>query len=172
MNTGANTHITMYEGGGCATLGGVHNRQIVEDADGSLNLDKIAGFIRSDDVHEPKSRLVCLENTHNLRGGTILPIDYVDKVGKLCQANNLKLHIDGARIYNASVATGYGVDALCNNADSVSICLSKGLGAPMGSVLVGDTDFIYRARRARKTLGGGMRQAGALLLYYCKQNFL
>lgn len=160
--SGSDSHITTYEAGGCATLGGIHNRQALEDTDGMIALADIKGMLRVDDVHHPTSAVVCLENTHNIRGGIPLSAAYVEEVGQLCRANGVRLHIDGARVFNAAVAFGVGVDEICAGADSVSVCLSKGLGAPMGSVLVGSEELIYLARRARKALGGGMRQAGVV----------
>lgn len=122
----------------------------------------VAGLSRAlwhspDLVSSAVTRLVCLENTHNLTGGTPLPAEYVDSVGQLCRQRGLKLHVDGARIFNAATALGVTVARLCRSADSVSVCLSKGLASPVGSLLIGPEDFVRRARRHRKALGGGMR---------------
>jgi threonine aldolase len=118
--------------------------------------------LRPDDPHFPRTRLVALENTHNLSGGRVLPRAYVDEVGRFARDAGLALHIDGARIMNAAVALGIEVAVLAAPADSVTLCLSKGLGAPAGTLLMGGAGFIAEARRARKLLGGGMRQAGVL----------
>ena len=119
-----------------------------------------------DDDHYAKSTLICLENTHNMLGGISVPASYVDTIGKLAhdewKEHGMKVHIDGARIFNSAVSQNVSPSVLCAGADSVSICLSKGLGTPMGSILVGETEFIRLARRARKRLGGGMRQAGVM----------
>ncbi len=119
-------------------------------------------WIRGDDPHYPRTSLICLETTQNMCGGKVLPLAYVDAVGEICKSRNLRLHIDGARFFNASVAMGVTPARLAQAADSVNVCLSKGLGAPIGSILAGSADFIYRAKRARKLLGGGMRQVGLM----------
>ncbi|GAV85857.1 Beta_elim_lyase domain-containing protein, partial [Cephalotus follicularis] len=157
-------HIHIYENGGISTIGGVHPRTIKTNKDGTLDIDLIEAAIRdpSGELMYPTTRLICLENTHANSGGRCLPVEYIDKVGELAKKHGLKLHIDGARIFNASVALGVPVHRLVQAADSVSICLSKGLGAPVGSVIVGSKDFIAKAKRLRKTLGGGMRQVGIL----------
>ena len=159
---GAQSHIHLYEQGGVSSLGGVHPRALPNQADGSLKLDEIEHCIRADDIHFATMKLVCLETTQNKQGGLVLSREYIADVGKLCTEHGLALHIDGARICNAAAALGVSVSELCVPADSVSVCLSKGLGAPVGSVLVGPHDFIRKARRLRKALGGGMRQAGLL----------
>lgn len=123
---------------------------------------QIEAAIRPDDDHFPVTRLVCLENTHNKAGGRVISAEYTDSVGLICKKHNLALHVDGARIFNAAVALGVSVDRLVQAADSVSVCLSKGVGAPVGSVLVGSAAFIRKARRLRKALGGGMRQSGVI----------
>ena len=137
--------------------------------------EQIRDATRSDnDDHFAKTEILCLENTHNMMGGIPLSVDYMNAIGKLCHEElGIKLHVDGARIMNAAVALGVSAQELCANADSVSVCLSKGLGAPLGSVLVGETEFIRLAKRARKRCGGGMRQAGvvaAMGLYAIKNN--
>uniref|UniRef100_M8CWU4 Aromatic amino acid beta-eliminating lyase/threonine aldolase domain-containing protein n=1 Tax=Aegilops tauschii TaxID=37682 RepID=M8CWU4_AEGTA len=161
---GDNSHIHIYENGGIATLGGVHPRTVPNNPDGTMDVDKIVAAIRHRDgaMYYPTTRLICLENTHGNTGGKCLSVEYTDKVGEVAQSHGLKLHIDGARIFNASVALGVPVHRLVRAADSVSVCLSKGLGAPVGSVIVGSKDFIYKAKILRKTLGGGMRQVGIL----------
>lgn len=159
---GRSSHVFENEAGNPATLGGVHTWPIEVQADGTLTLSDIEGVIRADDPHYPQTRLVCLENTQNSAGGQPLSVAYTDAVGQLCRWHDLKLHIDGARIFNAATALGVGVDRLTQAADSVTFCLSKGLCAPVGSIIVGSHDFIYRARRIRKVLGGALRQAGIL----------
>lgn len=155
-------HTFLFEAGGVAALGGVSPFALPNQPDGTMKLDDIRQAIREDNVHYPVSRLVIIENTHNRCGGVPLTLEYTQAVGKLASSNNLKLHIDGARIFNASVALGISALKLAEPADSITFCLSKGLCAPVGSVLCGSKDFIYKARRIRKQLGGGMRQAGIL----------
>jgi threonine aldolase len=159
---GDKAHTVLYEAGGISALGGVHSRQIPNQPDGSLALDDICQAIRSDDAHQPISRLVALENTHNRCGGAALTVEYTRSVGELAHEHGLLLHIDGARIFNAAVALGVDARELAAPADSVTFCLSKGLCAPVGSLVCGSKEFIARAHRARKQLGGGMRQAGVL----------
>jgi threonine aldolase len=156
------SHTYLFEAGGIAALGGVHPRVLRNAPDGTLALVEIASAVREDDEHFPVSRLVCLETTHNRCRGAALPVDYIDAVGELAHARGLKLHIDGARLFNASVALNVDPARMVAAADSITFCLSKALSAPVGSLIVGDAAFIGRARRARKLLGGGMRQAGIL----------
>jgi threonine aldolase len=155
-------HTYQYEAGGVAALGGVHPYPITNQPDGTLRLEDIEGAIRGDDVHYPVTRLIILENTQNRCGGTPLPVDYMQAVGNLAHRRNIRLHLDGARLFNAAVALHVPAAALAVPADSVTVCLSKGLCAPVGSVLCGSREFIAEARRVRKQLGGGMRQAGIL----------
>ncbi|XP_047268019.1 low-specificity L-threonine aldolase 1-like [Capsicum annuum] len=161
---GDNSHIQMYENGGISTIGGVHPRTVKNNEDGTMDLDLIEAAIRdsSFEILSPTTRLICLENSHSRSGGRCLSVEYTDKVGDLAKKYGLKLHIDGTRIFNASVALGVPVHRLVQAADSVSACLSKGLGAPAGSVIVGSKSFISRAKILRKPLGGGMRQIGVL----------
>ncbi|KAK7285881.1 hypothetical protein RJT34_20666 [Clitoria ternatea] len=161
---GDNSHIHIYENGGIATLGGVHPRTVKNNDDGTMDIHLIEAAIRDPkgELVYPTTRLICLENTHGNSGGRCLSVDYTDRVGEVAKRHGLKLHIDGARIFNASIALGVPVDRLVQAADSASVCLSKGLGAPVGSVIVGSNSFITKARRVRKTLGGGMRQVGIL----------
>ncbi|XAR53581.1 L-threonine aldolase [Bertholletia excelsa] len=161
---GDNSHIHIYENGGISTIGGVHPRTVKNNKDGTMDIDLIKAAIRDPrmEICYPTTRLICLENTHANSGGKCLPVEYIDEVGQLAKKHGLKLHIDGARIFNASVALGVPVKRLVQAADSVSVCLSKGLGAPVGTVIVGSKQFIARARTVRKTLGGGMRQVGVL----------
>jgi threonine aldolase len=159
---GNRSHIYLNEAGGAAALGGVHSFVLNNQADGTLDLDQVQLAVRPDDPHLPVSRLITLENTQNNCGGVVLTPEYMGKVGELARENGLKLHVDGARLFNAAVALNIPVIDLVKEADSVTFCLSKGLCAPVGSVLCGSGDFIRRALRARKQLGGGMRQAGIL----------
>lgn len=172
---GSYSHLCVWEGGGASNLGGIHTRQIKENAvDATFDVNEIRECWRTDnDDHFPKTELLCLENTHNLMGGTALPASYITDMGDLARNElGIKLHIDGARIFNAAVSQRIPVGDLCRGADSVSICLSKGLGAPLGTVLVGEKEFIRLAKRARKRCGGGMRQAGvvAAMGLYAVQN--
>lgn len=155
-------HTFLFEGGGISALGGVHPHTIPNQADGTLELNDIQAAIRTSDVHQPITRLVILENTHNRCGGAPISLEYTRQVSALVKERGLKLHIDGARIFNAAVALGVPASQLAAEADSVTFCLSKGLCAPAGSLLCGSEAFIARARRIRKQLGGGMRQAGIL----------
>ncbi len=159
---GDQSHVFFYEQGGASALGGIHPRTLANEPDGTIALEKIEAAIRPDDVHFPISRLVILENTHNRCSGTPLKPAYTTAVGRLVKRHGLKLHIDGARIFNAAVALGVNVAELAAPADSVTFCLSKGLAAPVGSVVCGDEAFIARVRRMRKSVGGGMRQAGII----------
>ena len=155
-------HIFLYEQGGSAALGGVHPRSVPTQPDGTLHLDDIENAIRGDNEHFPIRRLLAVENTHNRCGGRALPVEYMDAAGQLAHRHGLKFHVDGARLWNAAVALNVSIDRLARGADSVSLCLSKGLAAPVGSVVVGDKEFIRKARRMRKAVGGGMRQAGVI----------
>jgi len=159
---GDQCHTYNYEAGGVAALGGVHPRAIHTLPNGQLPLEAIEDAVRSENVHFPTSRLICLENTHNRCGGAVLDEAYTVSVGALARRHGLKLHLDGARIFNAAAALGVPAARLAEPADSVTFCLSKALCAPVGSVLCGEREFIHRARRIRKQLGGGMRQAGIL----------
>jgi len=159
---GNKAHTFLYEAGGISVLGGVNSYQLPNQADGSLALEDIESAIRTDDSHEPVTRLVCLENTHNRCGGTFQSPEYTRKVCDFAHARGLSVHLDGARIFNAAVVQGVKAIDLAGPVDSVTFCLSKGLCAPVGSVLCGSNDFIHKAQRLRKMLGGGMRQAGIL----------
>lgn len=159
---GDRSHIYMNEAGGMAALGGIHPRPLRNQSDGTLALDEIRASIQSEDVHHTITRLICIENTQNICGGIPLTVEYTEQVGKLARENDLLFHIDGARIFNAAAALNVDVKKLTAPADSVMFCLSKGLAAPVGSMLVGAKKFITRARHLRKMLGGGMRQAGVL----------
>lgn len=159
---GDQSHTFYYEAGGISALGGVHPHTIPNQGDGTLRLEDIRVAIRPDNVHFPRTRLICLENTHNRCGGAVLSVEYADAVASLAHENGLTVHLDGARIFNAAVALGVDVKMLTRRVDSVSVCLSKGLAAPVGSVVCGSRSFIGQARRVRKSLGGGMRQAGII----------
>jgi len=159
---GDRSHTFVYEQGGMAALGGITPRPIPNQPDGTLRLEDIRAAIRSENVHFPRTRLVCLENTHNLCDGAPLTAEYTAAVARLAHSCGLRVHLDGARIFNAAAALNCDVRDLVREVDSVMFCLSKGLCAPVGSVLCGSADFIYEARRARKVVGGGMRQAGVL----------
>jgi threonine aldolase len=159
---GDQSHMVWYEQGGIAQLGGVIPRTVPNLPDGTLDLAAVQDAIRGDDEHYPVTRMIAVENTHNRCGGRALPVAYMDTVGDLAHAHGLAFHVDGARLWNAAVALGVTPARLIAAADSVSCCLSKGLAAPVGSVLAGSADFVRRARRNRKVVGGGMRQAGVL----------
>jgi threonine aldolase len=159
---GDQSHVFVYEQGGSAALGGLHPHILPNLEDGTIDLDAMEAAIRPDDVHFPLTGLILLENTHNRCGGRVLPPDYVAAVGELARRHGIKLHIDGARVFNAAVALALPPAELVAPADSVTFCLSKALGAPVGSVVCGEKAFILEARRMRKRLGGGMRQAGVL----------
>jgi len=159
---GDQSHTFLYEAGGSATLGGIHPYPLPNQPDGTLRLEEIEAAIRPDNVHFPRSRLICLENTHNRCGGVPLTPEYTDAVGALARRYGLKVHLDGARIFNAAIALRVDVRQLTRSVDSVMFCLSKGLSAPVGSLLCGTKEFITAARRARKLVGGGMRQAGVI----------
>lgn len=159
---GDQSHVFINEAGGIAAFGGVQPHTIPNEDDGTMDLQAIEGAIRQDDVHYPISRLIVLENTHNRCGGIPLTLEYSRAVGELAKKHNLKYHIDGARIFNAVVELDVSAADLAAPADSVTFCLSKGLCAPVGSVICGDEAYIARTHRIRKALGGGMRQAGVL----------
>ena len=159
---GSHAHTFFYEQGGSAAVGSIHPRTVPNQPDGKLALEDIEMAIRGDNIHFPRTRLILLENTHNICNGCPLEIDYMKAVGEIARRHKLKIHVDGARFFNAAVALGVEPKALAADADSVSFCLSKGLAAPVGSVVCGTQDFIDKARRARKVVGGGMRQAGIL----------
>jgi threonine aldolase len=156
---GQEAHTYSYEGGGAAVLGSIQPQPLENDADGAISLERIAKAIKPQDIHFAPTRLLALENTI---GGRVLPPAYQRQVTEFAHARGLATHLDGARIFNAIVKLGLGERDAAAGFDSVSVCLSKGLGAPAGSVLLGGRDLIAKARRWRKALGGGMRQAGVL----------
>jgi threonine aldolase len=156
---GADAHTYKFEGGGAAVLGSIQPQPIAQDAGGCLPLDKVAAAIKPVDPHFARTRLLALENTWH---GRVLPMDYLRAAQDFAQAHKLAIHLDGARLFNAAIAAGVNARAIAQHFDSVSVCLSKGLGAPVGSVLVGSAALIEKARRWRKVAGGGWRQAGML----------
>ena len=162
MILGDQAHIYIYEAGGSAAVGSVHPRPITNLPNGQLNLAEVEAAIRDENYHLPRTRLLALENTHNRCSGAVLPLSYMQAAGELAQRRGLKLHLDGARLFNAAVALGVSAAEIAAPCDSVSFCLSKGLSAPVGSLITGSNEFIYEARRQRKVLGGGMRQSGVL----------
>lgn len=160
MLVGKRSHIYLWEQGGASSLAGLLPIPIDEEPDGRIDLTRMQGEIHEEDDHRARLRLLCLENTHNFAGGRVLPVQYMNRVGAFARQHGLALHLDGARIFNAAVALGVPPAELAAAADSVQMCLSKGLACPVGSVLTGNAAFIEEARRSRKLLGGGMRQAG------------
>lgn len=156
---GENAHTYRYEAGGGAVLGSIQPQPVPTSPDGRLDLDRVAAVIKPADNHFADSRLLCLENTHD---GHVLPLDYQSEAADLAAERGLSLHLDGARLWNAAVALGVEPRQVAAPFDTVSVCLSKGLGAPVGSVLVGSVELVERARKWRKMLGGGMRQSGVL----------
>lgn len=159
---GDQSHIFFYEQGGMSALGGIHPRTVRNGPDGKMDIREIEAAIRSDNVHFPRTRLIAVENTHNRCSGSPLSPTYLHDIKELAQRHRLKVHMDGARIFHAAVALGAPVHDIASAADSVTFCLSKGLAAPVGSMVCGSSSFIAEARRNRKVLGGGMRQAGVL----------
>ena len=157
--TGTSAHTYLHEAGGGAVLGSIQPQPIPFNSRGELELEEIAAAIKPDDYHYAKSRLLCLENT---QGGKVLSLDYMLRATRLARENGLRCHLDGARVFNAAVKIGRPVADITSMFDTVSICLSKGLAAPAGSIVVGDVETIRKARRLRKMVGGGMRQAGIL----------
>ncbi|RRV07582.1 low-specificity L-threonine aldolase [Pseudomonas sp. v388] len=167
---GQQAHTYKYEGGGAAVLGSIQPQPLEVQADGSLDLDQVLAAIKPDDFHFARTRLLALENTLQ---GKVLPLDYLAAARKLTLDHGLALHLDGARVFNAAVGLGVDIKDITRHFDSVSVCLSKGLGAPVGSVLCGSEQLIGKARRLRKMVGGGMRQAGILAaagLYALERN--
>ncbi len=157
------SHTFLYEGGGISALGSIHPHQLPNRPDGTIDLQRLKLALRNpDDPHAPPTRMIVLENTHNRCGGIALTADYCDQVADLAKGHDLIMHLDGARLFNAAIALRCPVTDLTRSFDSVTVCLSKGLGAPVGSVLCGTKTFIERAHRMRKLVGGGMRQAGIL----------
>lgn len=159
---GDQAHTLLYEAGGAWAVGGFGLRTVRNDSRGRLDAGELRATIRPDDEHFPRTGLICLENTHNRCGGAVLSEEDLSSVRDVADQHGIPIHIDGARIFNAAVSLGVPAVRLADYSDSITFCLSKGLGAPVGSVLCGSRDLIRRARRARKVLGGGMRQAGII----------
>jgi len=155
------SHIFVYEAGAPAMLSSVQLRTLSGE-NGILDPENVRAAVRPRDVHFPRSSLLCLENTHNTAGGRVFPLEEFAAVAETAKEHGLKVHLDGARLFNAQAATGIPAREWCGHADTVSVCSSKGLGAPVGSLLAGDEETISEARRARKAFGGGMRQAGII----------
>ncbi len=159
---GNHSHMFLNEAGSMSTVGSIHPHTIPNQPDGTLRLEDIEAAIRGVNDHWPRTRLICLENTHNRCYGSPLKPEYIDSVASLAKRHGLMLHLDGARIFNAAVALKVDVKEFTRNVDSLIFCLSKGLSAPVGSLVCGSKEFIYEARRNRKVLGGGMRQSGII----------
>jgi threonine aldolase len=159
---GHEAHTFQWEGGGMATLGGVTPYPLPIDGEGRMDPAAVEAAVRGDDLHLPRTRLIALENSFGGRSGAPLPPTYFAEMRRIADRHDLAIHLDGARLFNAAVALGVGADELSREVDSVTFCLSKGLCAPVGSVLCGTREWVERARRVRKSLGGGMRQAGVL----------
>ena len=159
---GDQSHIFRYEAAGTAVCGGLQLHTLPNGKNGRLDPEMVHRAIRPNDEHEPRTGCIALENTHNRCGGAVLGVDEVAAVGAVAHSVGIPFHLDGARVFNAVAALGVPVSDLLAQVDSVTFCLSKGLGAPVGSLLCGSADFIAQARRWRKMLGGGMRQAGVL----------
>ncbi len=158
---GKNSHIYKYEVGGYASLAGL-SAKLLDDEEGYIKVNEIESAVRGDDIHYPETSLLCIENTHNVAGGVVKDSYHTKKNCDIAHTHGLKVHLDGARIFNAAVASGEDVKELVSDIDSVQFCLSKGLSAPVGSIIAGSKDFVKRARKVRKKLGGGMRQAGVI----------
>lgn len=159
---GEKSHIFLYEQSGASQFGGVSYKTISNLDDGTIDIENIKLSIRENDIHEPITSLICIENTHNACGGQVLSINYLQNLHYLAKKMNIPIHMDGARIWNALTYLGKNPQEIADYYDSMSVCLSKGLGAPIGSLLIGTKEFIGKARRIRKALGGGMRQVGIL----------
>jgi threonine aldolase len=167
-----NSHIYNYEVGAASALSGLQLHPLKGEK-GILSAEQITEAIRPDNIHHPPTALIVVENTHNRAGGTIYPLEEIQKIHKVAQEHNIKMHLDGARLWNASVATGIPMSEYAKYFDSISVCLSKGLGAPIGSVVSGNSEFIIKARKNRKMFGGGMRQVGIIAaagIYAIKNN--
>ncbi|GGF17822.1 threonine aldolase [Halobacillus andaensis] len=157
----ASAHLFLYEGASMSALAGVQPRTI-EGVRGAMNPQDVRAAIRPDDIHFPETGLICLENTHNKAGGAIVPLENMQAIYDIAREHNIPVHLDGARLFNAVVASGISVKEYAAQADTVQFCLSKGLGAPVGSMITGSADFIRSARKWRKRLGGGLRQVGVI----------
>jgi threonine aldolase len=162
MILGSESHIFYYEQGGSAAIGNIHSRTVRNQPDGTMAPEDIRTAIREDNIHFPVSRLIVIENTHNRCAGAPISLEYMQTIRDLADGHGMKIHVDGARIFNAAHALGCTAADLARHTDSITFCLSKGLAAPAGSLVCGNPDFIHQARRMRKVLGGGMRQVGVL----------
>lgn len=157
------SHFNLWEQGNVSQIGGIYCKQIRNNQDGTFDLEKFEHLISDHtDCHCSRTKVVCIENTHNHCGGRVLPVSFIEDLRQICNRHDIMIHLDGSRIMNASIACGKSVKELSQHCDSVNFCFSKGLGAPIGSVLIGKKDFIARAKRVRKALGGAMRQVGLL----------
>ena len=159
---GDKCHVYAWEGSGVSIFGGISMKIIKNNEDGSFDLNELVNSVNPVDDHKPKTTTISIENTHNQCGGSPLELDFMAKVKKIAEENNLKIHMDGARLFNASIAQKESIENIVKNVDSVTFCLSKGLACPVGSIISGSKDFINQARRWRKSIGGGMRQAGII----------
>lgn len=159
---GDQAHTFLYEAGGVSALGGIHVHTVPNTPDGGMDLARVEGAIRGENIHFPRTKVICLENTHNRCGGAVVPLEHMAAIRAIADRHHLAVHLDGARIFNAAVALGVPASAIAAYADSVQFCLSKGLAAPVGSLICGSKEFIKEARRTRKMVGGGMRQAGII----------
>jgi threonine aldolase len=159
---GDQSHIIQYEVAGAAGLAAVQLRQVTNTERGSIDAAEVEALIRGENVHHPATTLLCIENTQNRCGGAAISLEETQQLADVAHEHGLRFHIDGARIFNAALALGVSVPDLCGPADSIGFCLSKGLGAPVGSVVCGDGGFIARARKMRKMVGGGLRQGGII----------
>ncbi|MCL1830019.1 MAG: low-specificity L-threonine aldolase [Oscillospiraceae bacterium] len=157
----ASSHIFLNEVAGAATLGGIQIRPI-QGTKGIMSISDISNAVRDENIHCPETKLICVENTHNEAGGVVQPLSYLGQLREFADSKSIQIHIDGARVFNAAVALGVDIKEISCYADSLSVCLSKGLSAPVGAMICGTDEFIRLARRYRKMLGGGMRQAGIL----------
>lgn len=156
------SHVFCYEQGNSASIANVFINKIPNNEDGTFSIEEVKNSIRGADIHDAITQLVVIENTHNMAGGKVLPLEWIEELSKVCKENNLKLHMDGARVFSAAEYLNVPVSRVARDVDSVQFCLSKNLCCPVGSLLVGSKDFILQARRFRKALGGGMRQVGFL----------
>ena len=157
---GNKSHLLLYEVANLAVTGGIQIRPIENKDDGTFDLNELELVIRGDDIHVPRTKMVVIENTHNRCSGAVIGLDHIKEISKLARSRDMKVHIDGARIFNAALALGVSPDKLVENADTITFCLSKGLSCPIGSIVCGSEETILEVRRNRKMLGGGMRQAG------------
>ncbi|XP_070505641.1 uncharacterized protein [Chironomus tepperi] len=159
---GSSSHVFCYEQGSASSLAGVFVHKLSNAEDGTFSIDELRNHIRGADIHEPITQLVVVENTHNMAGGKVLPLSWIEELSSVCKEKNLSIHMDGARVFSAADYLNVPVSRVVRDVDSVSFCLSKNLCCPVGSLLVGNKNFVDQARRLRKALGGGMRQVGFL----------